>query len=230
MAGFRRDVATGALSFIDLERDGVGGLDGLWGARCVVISPDGRHAYATGYHDDAVVIFSRSPATGTLNFSGRAKDDEGGVNGLDGATYLALSPDGATVYVAGHNDNTVVVFRRNAVNGALTFVEMVQDGVDGVDGLWGARGVTVSPDGRHVYATGYFDRAVAVFGQAVFHHAVECLQFAPQRDNLPPHRADWVIRVYQAGEIRRDIHAKPGFSRQAADFFGSQFNQLAEVV
>jgi 6-phosphogluconolactonase (cycloisomerase 2 family) len=166
IAGFRRDETTGALSFTDLRRDGDGGIDGLWGARCIAISPDGRHVYVAGYHDDGVAIFNRIPATGNLNFSGRVKDSDWYVDGLDGATYVAISPDGTNVYAAGHNDNAVVVFGRDASNGALTFLEMVQDGVDGVDGLWGAQGVTVSPDGRHVYATGFFDRAVAVFSRA----------------------------------------------------------------
>jgi cytoskeletal protein CcmA (bactofilin family) len=40
-------------------------------------------------------------------------------------------------------------------------------GTDGagntIDGLFGAFGVTVSPDGKHVYVTGEFDNAVAGF-------------------------------------------------------------------
>lgn len=166
IATFRRDEATGALSFIDLRRDGVAGMDGLWGARCIAISPDGRHVYVAGYHDDGVAFFSRIPATGNLNFSGRVKDSDWYVDGLDGTSYVTVSPDGTNVYAVGHNDNAVVVFGRDADNGAPTFLELVQDGVDGVDGLWGAQGVTVSPDGRHVYATGFFDRAVAVFSRA----------------------------------------------------------------
>lgn len=35
----------------------------------------------------------------------------------------------------------------------LTFIEIHRDGEGGVDGLNGATAVTVSPDGRHVYAT-----------------------------------------------------------------------------
>ena len=37
----------------------------------------------------------------------------------------------------------------------LTFVEFHKDGVGGVDGLAGAISVTVSPDGKHLYAAGF---------------------------------------------------------------------------
>ncbi|MCH7801723.1 MAG: beta-propeller fold lactonase family protein [Chloroflexi bacterium] len=50
-------------------------------------------------------------------------------------------------------------------NGELTFVEVVKDGVGGVDGLNGAFSVTVSPDGKHLYAASWFDSAVAVFSR-----------------------------------------------------------------
>ena len=90
-----------------------------------------------------------------------------GVDGLDGATSVTVSLDNQHVYAAGSFDYAIAVFSRNASTGALTFVEMLKDGADGVDGLNGARNVTVSPDNQHVYATGYFDDAIAVFGQTV---------------------------------------------------------------
>ena len=47
----------------------------------------------------------------------------------------------------------------------LDFVEFKKDGVDGIDGLGGAYSVTVSPDGKFLYAAGYDDSAVAVFAR-----------------------------------------------------------------
>lgn len=46
---------------------------------------------------------------------------------------------------------------------SLAISQVFSDGVDGVDGLAGCSGVAVSPDGRHVYATGNEDHAVALF-------------------------------------------------------------------
>ena len=43
--------------------DGVGGVDGLWGAHSVTVSPDGSHLYAAGQLDNAVAVFSRNSTT-----------------------------------------------------------------------------------------------------------------------------------------------------------------------
>jgi cysteine-rich repeat protein len=55
------------------------------------------------------------------------------------------------------------VFARDGPSGALTFVERHADGIAGDDGLGGASSVAESPDGRHVYVSGFFDDAVAHF-------------------------------------------------------------------
>ena len=52
-----RDVATGRLTFVQVLKDGVGGVDGLYGADSVTVSPDGSQVYATGYYDDALAVF-----------------------------------------------------------------------------------------------------------------------------------------------------------------------------
>ena len=84
-------------------------------------------------------------------------------DGLNGAYSVAVSPDGKHLYAAGADDDAVAVFSRDAATGRLTYVEMQQDGTGGSDGLNGAVSVTVSPDGKHLYAAGYEDDAVAVF-------------------------------------------------------------------
>jgi 6-phosphogluconolactonase (cycloisomerase 2 family) len=162
---FSRDGATGALTFVEMHQDGIGGVDGLDGATSVAVSPDGSHVYVTGWWDDAVVVFSRHGATGALTFVEVQQDGMGGVDGLDAASAVAVSPDGSHVYVAGYLDDAVAMFSRDAGTGALTFVEVQQDGMGGVDGLDGARSVALDPDGDYVYVTGSDDHAVAVFSR-----------------------------------------------------------------
>src|SRR5437016_4251001 len=104
-------------------------------------------------------------ASSYLRFLEVERNGSGSITGLDGASGVAVSPDGRTVYATGEVDDALAVFHRDSATGALTFVEMKQDAVDGVDGLIGAHGVAVSPDGAHVYAAGSLENAVAVFGR-----------------------------------------------------------------
>ncbi len=159
----------GSVEFVELHRDGEGGVEGLAQPRAVTLSSDGRHVYVPSTFDNAVSLFRRDAATGRLTFVTEVRNGEDGVEGLAGAHHLALSPDGANAYVAGTADRALAVFDRDLVTGALSFVQVLRDGVEGVDGLMFASSVAVSPDGGHVYATAsdYLDaqgdRAVSVF-------------------------------------------------------------------
>ena len=149
---FGRDAATGALTFVEAKQDHVGGVQGLSGAQVVAVSPDGAHVYVAG--GSALVVFTRNAATGALEFVELEQNGVGGVTGLAGATSIALSADGASLYVAGKGDDAVAAFSRDRATGKLTYVETLQQGMDGVDGLDGVNALAVSPDGTHVYAVG----------------------------------------------------------------------------
>ena len=112
-----------------------------------------------------VAVFSRDNATGALTFVEVQEQGVGGVGGLDDVWDVEVSPDGEYVYTASEG-SSVAVFSRDSTTGALTFEEFHQDGVAGVDGIDFSYSVAVSPDGENIYATGYYDNAVAVFGQA----------------------------------------------------------------
>jgi 6-phosphogluconolactonase (cycloisomerase 2 family) len=165
VAVFSRDTTTGALTFVEVQIDENGGVNGLNGAESVAVSPDGKHVYAAGQNDDAVAVFSRNSGTGALTFVEAIVDGTGGADLLNGAESVAVSPDGKNVYAASLDDWAITVFTRNATTGALTFLEAHEDGAAGVDGLQNARSVTVSPAGSHVYAVGQGDDSVAVFSR-----------------------------------------------------------------
>jgi 6-phosphogluconolactonase (cycloisomerase 2 family) len=163
---FSRDAGTGALTFLGFEEDGEDGVTGMGGAQAVVVSPDGKDVYVAGDTSDAVAAFRRDADTGLLTFVEAEVDNESGVDGIDAPFDVAISPDGAHVYVPGAADNAIAVFERNATNGALDFVQVVRDGSGDVDGIRGAFGVAVSPDGTRLYAVGGQDDALAVFVRA----------------------------------------------------------------
>ena len=161
LGAFTRNPTTGALSLVEIEKDGLNGVDGLDGAIGVTISPDGQNLYVAAAVDDALTAFTRNPNNGALGFFEVKKDGVGGVDGLHNARGVSISPDGKNVYVASQTDDALAVFTRNPSTGALSFVEAEKDGVGGVDGLNGAHGVAVSPDGRHVYVASIGDALVA---------------------------------------------------------------------
>ncbi len=165
VAVFARDHATGEVAFVEMHREGVGGIVGTDQARAVAVSPDGRNVYSAGSGDDSVGVFRRDPSTGSLAFVEVQHDGAGGVDGLDGARGLAVSPDGVHVYVVGSIDDKMAVFRRNQATGALTFLHVYEDddATAQIDGLNGAWAVALSPDGSRVYVVANVDKAVAVF-------------------------------------------------------------------
>ncbi len=88
--------------------------------------------------------------------------------GLDGAEGVAVSPDGASVYVASAVDDAVARFDRDPTTGVLTPAGCIQDAGLGdcganQQGLDFAAGVAVAPDGRSVYVASANDDAVARF-------------------------------------------------------------------
>jgi 6-phosphogluconolactonase (cycloisomerase 2 family) len=164
VVAFERDQATGELSYLERHEDDTGGVDGLYGATSVTVSPDGKHVYLTSQQDHAVATFERNQTTGRLTYLDAIKDGDPGVDGLDSAQSAAISPDGKNVYIAGYGDDAVAVFERDANTGQLTYAEMVANGAF-VSGLGGAGSVAVSPDGKHVYVGGQKDNAVAAFAR-----------------------------------------------------------------
>ena len=160
---FKRNKASGRLSFQEVYKDGVNGIDGLDGAFSVTVSPDGAHVYVAGLFDDAVAVFTRDPGSGLLTFVEVHKDGVNGTDGLKGALAVRVSPDGRHLYAAGRFDDAVAVFARDANTGMLTFLEFHRDGVNGVDGLAAAYSVPMSPDGKSMYVAGLFDDAIVHF-------------------------------------------------------------------
>ena len=166
VAVLARDSATGSLSFVELLKNGVNGVEGLNGdalahVQAVTVSGDGRNVYAAGKSDNAVAVFSRDSTTGVLKFLEAHKNGVNGIEGLKGVESVTTSPDGRNLYAAGHferENGTVAVFSRDGETGALKFLEVLKNGMNGVDGFLGVQSVTVSPDGANLYV-GVDDRS-----------------------------------------------------------------------
>jgi DNA-binding beta-propeller fold protein YncE len=102
----------------------------------VLISADGRFAYASAY--DITLVMARNAETGALTV----------IDSYDaGGAAMAMSPDGSSIYAADIRGESIAAFSRNSQTGLLT-----------VTGRWLRPGGTkftdiqVAPDGRRIYA------------------------------------------------------------------------------
>lgn len=92
----------------------------------------------------------------------------GSQQGLLGASDVAISADGKSLYAVGQFDSAIARFDRDPITGALTPQGCIQDvgksdcGVN-EQGLERPTGVAVSPDGKSVYVTSELDHAIVRF-------------------------------------------------------------------
>lgn len=153
----------------------------LDGADVVTVSPDGNNVYVGAFFGNAVATFNRDPATGALtqpaDATGCLTDaaTDGCTTGLALAAPegMAISGDGANVYVATATSNALLVLDRDPSTGALT---QAADGTGCITdapltgcttGVWlaGANAVAVSPADEDVYVTSLISDAVTSFSR-----------------------------------------------------------------
>ena len=135
-----------------------GGVTQAYG---IALSPDGNNLYFAMQGADRLGRF-RPDGTGDLAFDGYRIDNTDGVNGLDGASEPAVSPDGKHLYVTGTFDHALATFSLDA-SGDLDFARVLLDESGGITGLRGAFGVAISADGRHLYVAADDDDSVTFF-------------------------------------------------------------------
>lgn len=90
---------------------------GSFFASSVVASPDGAHVYVA--ESAQLWTFERDTESGMLDPVGTVTPESGGTEALDGIVALAVSPDGAFVYVVTMSSHGILVFERDAQTGAL---------------------------------------------------------------------------------------------------------------
>ncbi len=192
VAVFARDGAIGKLTQLAgtdgcVSDTGSGGAcaDGtaLGGPFSVAISPDDKHVYVASFDSDAVAAFARDGTTGKLTQLAGADGcvSETGTGGActDGKALLkpvsvAVSADGANVYVASRASSAVAVFARDATTGKLTqlagtdgCISETGSGGQCADGraLFAPFSLTVSQDGKSVYVASEVADTIAVLAR-----------------------------------------------------------------
>ena len=197
---------SGRLRLVQVLEDGKDGVEGLFGALSPTVSSDGANVYVTGWYGDALAVFARDAQSGQLTFLEAYHNGVNGVDGLGNPTGVAVSPDGANVYVIGEDSGAITAFARDPLSGRLTFVQVQRNGLPGPDpsvhGFAVSYGLAVSPDGAHVYVGGHAEENdVAVFARDALSGMLTPIEVAPT--GWPPTDAVRVspdgAHVYAAG-------------------------------
>jgi len=146
----------------DVEFDGVGGVEYLADVNDVAISRDGDFVYVTSSSENAVSVFARNRRE-KVRFVQARVDGQAGVDNMAGSQDVAIAPDGRFAYVAGYEDDALVIFKRSGNTGKLSYKGAKVDGAGAGDALAGAQSVTISRDSRFIYVGSSGDPAVTVF-------------------------------------------------------------------
>lgn len=160
-----RTAGTGQLTQVQLLRDNINGDNALEEVAGVTESPDGEFVYFAAYTDNAITAYARNSTTGQLTRIQTILDGSGGVDGLVGAQSIAISPDGAHLYVVSAIDDALVMFSRDQTTGLLTYLGNLKQGVGGVDGLNEATAIRESADGKNLYVAAVTSGSLAVFNR-----------------------------------------------------------------
>ncbi len=131
-----------------------------YGMRDILVSQNGKKAFAACEQAGTVLEFDRDVEKGELTLVNTLQDGEDGVNNIDGVLSLELSADGLNLFsVAGRfkGDNAVTWFRVGD-DGYMHFLADIAE-----LGLFrGGNSIQMDPTGKTVYATATVSGSIAV--------------------------------------------------------------------
>lgn len=114
------------------------------------ISPDGQFAYVTPFQNVRLLVYRRA-ANGDLTAQPPLQTLDLSPVTIDPRAIL-ISPDGSHLYVSYSAIHNLLAFSRNPTTGSLTWIQSLQFAPNVSANV---NSLTISPDGRHVYALGY---------------------------------------------------------------------------
>ena len=162
--GFDRDASTGLLSGAVSYKSSTTGfnLAKLTGVQDLKLSADGEFVYVVAMDDNAITVLERDLSDGSLAFV-QSLAQGGAVQGMKKPFRLALSPDGAQVYVLAQESSAITSFDRDPGTGELSFARSINQTMPDLAKLITPSGIAVSADGAQVYVTARLGNALLAF-------------------------------------------------------------------
>ena len=124
------------------------------GARGIAVSPDGKFVYIASEGADTLSVLKRDANTGKLEVLEILKAGDNTADGLDGAFSVDVSPDGKFVYLSSGRftgRDAITVFQKQN-DGKLKLVDEMFNFTEKLERFVGGNEITISPDGKRVYA------------------------------------------------------------------------------
>ena len=109
----------GRLALVDEMFNYTDKLERFVGGNEIIISQDGKYAYAVGSRSDSLVAFDRDPQTGKLKQTQYLVDGNNGVGPMVLPGGLTVSPDGRFVYVASEGSSAITIFEQTTPRPAI---------------------------------------------------------------------------------------------------------------
>ena len=149
---FERETRDGRLKHVQTLRDAR-----LAGDTGIAFSASGKYAVAACFNAKTAVLMNCDTNTGQLKILHAVRQGEDEVTGLDWPIDALFSPDGRFVYVLDGTAGGIAIFK---VGQDKLEWQKYYTGKDGC--LAGARGATLSPDGKLMYVAGARANALSV--------------------------------------------------------------------
>ena len=149
----------GTLSVKQVIKNGTDGVEQFVNPQKIVVSPNGKFLYIACAGSHSLVVFDKTK-TGKFSFLQAINNSDIGGSGLEGASSLAISSDGSTLYAAGEAGSGLYQFNVG-VDGRLSYKNKllrVQD-----NELKGISSFTLTDDNQHLLVATGKGNALLVF-------------------------------------------------------------------
>lgn len=102
-----------------------------------------------------------------LRPSSSIKDGVNGITGIAQPRTIRTSSDGKFIYVLGNINSTINIFERNLLTGVLSPLQTLTNNTAGISKLLQPDGMSISPDGKNVYVTSFYESSLITFSRNV---------------------------------------------------------------